>query len=386
MGRTGAPQHSIVVVVRSLTMGGVQHQASQIAQQLATRGWRVTIAALDDGPLRHELELAGIKTVLLHRPALGRHVGGYVALQALIQQIQPGYVYGLAVLPSAFVALGSLSARTRSPVRVVGVRATDLEASVARRRYRLLASFPRRIGRRHLGLISNSETALRAALDQGFSRDQVRVVPNGIDARVFAPATEADKVLARRQFGLPESALVVGNVTRVGGKKGLLDLIAAVPRIAAIHANLKVAIAGVGADDPYVSSVVDSAGVCQFVHFLGTVEDMPRFYHSMDLYVSASRYGEGFPNAIGEALASGLNVVVTDTGDSGLIAPDYTVCVPPCSPTLLADAALAALESVRCPGDIHDFMVENYSVADLGSRTEAALADLARWRSAGSPR
>lgn len=54
-----------------------------------------------------------------------------------------------------------------------------------------------------------------------------------------------------------------------------------------------------------------SIGVGSYVHFMGFVENPFRFSEYADLYVLCSKY-EGYPNALLEALVSGVSVVATD--------------------------------------------------------------------------
>jgi glycosyltransferase involved in cell wall biosynthesis len=58
---------------------------------------------------------------------------------------------------------------------------------------------------------------------------------------------------------------------------------------------------------------------------VGPVQDLYSFYSQVDLFISSSLWGEGFPNVILEAIFFGSEVMASDIGDNNLILdPFYT--------------------------------------------------------------
>ena len=71
---------------------------------------------------------------------------------------------------------------------------------------------------------------------------------------------------------------------------------------------------------------------------LGSHDDITGVMNGIDIYVQSSRFGEGFPNVVAEAMACGTPCVVTDVGDAAFIVGKIGLVVPSSNPLKLSDA------------------------------------------------
>lgn len=133
------------------------------------------------------------------------------------------------------------------------------------------------------------------------------VIPNGIDEQRFAPGAINP---ARHELGLPQEVKLIGCAARLESVKGhqlLLEAIHTLPD------EVHLALAGVGSLQNALQQQCEQLGISHRVHFLGLVENMPRFYQGLDLFCLPS-LAEGMPLCVLEAQACGVAVVMSDVG------------------------------------------------------------------------
>ena len=73
---------------------------------------------------------------------------------------------------------------------------------------------------------------------------------------------------------------------------------------------------------------IAQSGHAERYMLLGEREDIPELLSAMDIFCLSSK-AESFPNALVEAMASGLPCVTTDVGDGARIVGESGIVVPP---------------------------------------------------------
>jgi glycosyltransferase involved in cell wall biosynthesis len=176
----------------------------------------------------------------------------------------------------------------------------------------------------------------------GVPRARITVIPNGLDPREYAGPGERDGLL--RQNGCPPDTHIVLSVGRLTAAKNYEMLL----RIATRFRNLDKVhffIAGHGELEHYIKALAERLAVSDRVHFLGLRRDIPALMASADVFCYTSRF-EGFPNALLEAMASGLPIVTTRfTGVEEIIDQNRTGLVVPQDDDAAAFDALQRLRT-----------------------------------------
>ena len=166
------------------------------------------------------------------------------------------------------------------------------------------------------------------------------VVPLGLDLDRLARLDPQAPHL-RRQFRIPERALVVGYVGRFVAIKDLETLVRAFARVAAERPDAVLLLVGDGPLRPEVEALVAAFSLQKQVHLAGWIDDLAALYATIDI-CALSSLNEGTPVALIEAMAAAKAVVATRVGGvADVVDHERTgLLIPPKDPEALADAML----------------------------------------------
>lgn len=202
----------------------------------------------------------------------------------------------------------------------------ECRASPRRRR------FAAAVGRRCTRVVCQGRTMQRFFEEElGVSPARTRVIENWTaDARALAEG-EARLALGPAAPGAPVRLLFAGWVQWDKGVHELVEAFASVASRPDVP-PMTLTIAGDGGAREAVTALVAERGVGDRVRFLGWVEGEAKraAFRDADVFVLPS-HNEGLPNAMVEAMAAGLAVVVTAVGNIPDVVADglHARLVPP---------------------------------------------------------
>jgi glycosyltransferase involved in cell wall biosynthesis len=328
--------------------GGAGNASANIARWLAAFGHEVAVLTAHFGDLPRLETQDG---VTIHRlPALRRKQDRSGALEqlafiasgtlhslGLARRFKPDVTLAFFGVPSGAIAW-ALNILYRIPY-VVSLRGGDVPGF---RPYdfkvfhKLIGPFLRVIWHSASGVIANSR-GLRSLARAFDSSIEIPIIPNGVEVSRFDAG--------QRDWSAPR-LLSVG---RIVYQKGLDLGLRALAQLKDLDWHWS--IAGDGPQMDPLKSLAQELGIAERVTFLGwqSKADLTQAYHRANLFLFPSRH-EGMPNAVLEAMASGLPVIATRIagneelvldGETGvLVAPEDVNALRDGLRRLLTDAQM----------------------------------------------
>jgi glycosyltransferase involved in cell wall biosynthesis len=375
----GQTKVKITFLARALNYGGAETQLVALAKGLHHLGHSVRVVVFyADGPLEKELREAGVPVQSLGKRGRWDVFGFLIRLIQVIRKQKPDVVHGYLVVPNILtILLKMVSPCSRM---VWGVRGSNMDLDrydwLARVSYRIEGALSRLADL----TIVNSHAGVDYAAAQGFPRRSMLVIPNGIDTERFQPDAKAG-CQVRKEWGLRDDLKVIGLVGRLDPVKDHPTFIRAAAHLIEVRREVRFICVGDG-PSTYRQELVrlcEELDLSDFFIFVGAVGNMPPVYNAMDIVVSSS-YGEGFSNAIGEAMACNIPCVVTEVGDSRWIVGEEGNVVPPKDPKALKIAIEELLDDPNSNGNrgekIRQRIVNHFSISKLVLTTENALLNI----------
>jgi len=359
------------MLLPTLEGGGTERFATTMARALSSRGWRVTmLVGRREGPFLDEAS----------RFAVVRGLGSDRVARALgpalawLHVERPDVALGL--LSFAHV-LGLAGALLPEKTRVVLRPSTNLGDIVPTHERRGRA---RRAVHARVVAQSLARADLVIAQSHALAEDLVDVVPDR--ARVAVLPNPVDETPVRARAGVVDArAPHLVAIGRLSPQKGYDLLVDALARVRRARPGTRLTIYGEGPERDALVARARALGVDDALALAGFAKDAADRAAGADLFVSASRF-EGLQNALLEALARGMRVLITDTrsgnrevvrdGENGFVCAREDVDALAAGIDRAIDTALPL-----SPSEIVDDVLARYGVDVIADRADALLRGLA---------
>lgn len=302
------PPLRVALCITELDPGGAEKALFEIVTRLDRTQWLPRVFCL--GPqteLSRQLVAAGIETVCLGatRPT---QVGVVFRLIRELWRFQPQVL-------QTFLFHANIVGRIAGQLAGVPLIYSGLRVAEKQKRWHLrLDRWTQWFVRMNVCV---SEGVRQHAIESGLSPRKLCVIPNGIDVARYAGAVPADLT----RFGIPCGTSTIVSVGRLTHQKGHDLLLQAVAPLLLDDPKRHLLIVGEGEDRGALTHLTRELNIEPQVHLPGWQADVPEILAACQLFVLPSRW-EGMPNALLEALASGLPCVATDVeGVRDLLGP-----------------------------------------------------------------
>lgn len=332
---------SLLHIISGLSTGGAEQALyNLLAGGLADRFKNYVISLCDEGTMGPRFREVGIPVVTLHFNRGKVPFCGLSKLVRLTKETKPvilqGWMYhgNIAATLTRQLSTGVLGLAWNIRHSLYDLRHEKLMTRQVIRMNRFFSSGPE-------ALLYNSRLSRKQHEAFGFAAQKGCVIPNGINLKKFSFSIESRKNV-RLELNIPLNAPVIGHVARLHPMKDHAVFLRAASTIAHNYPEVHFLLSGrdITIENNMMAELVPQSMVTRF-HLVGERNDVPELMSAMDIFCLSS-WSEGFPNVLGEAMATSRPCITTDAGDSALLLGDAGVVVPPRD----EEALVAGIESL----------------------------------------
>ena len=316
----------VMHVITGLDTGGAEKMLTDLAITNHHAGESPLLVSLLPGGARYNnLVQAGVdvKEVGLVRGRPG--LRGLLRLVELIRTEKPDIIQSWMYHADLYSLIALiLSGRRRQTRLYWGIRCSNMDTTQYGLTLRLVIRLCVWLSFLPNGIIANSVEGRNWHLHIGYRPKLFSIIDNGLDISLYQ-TTPALREEARAELDIDREAFVIGALARNDPMKDYPNLLTTLEKIDSVVCI----VAG-----HETEKLPKKPGLVR----LGERQDTLRILRAMDVFVSTSAYGEGFSNAITEAMSCELPVVATDVGDSSRIVGDCGIIIEPGDSNALAEA------------------------------------------------
>ena len=333
----------VLHLITGLGVGGAEHMLEKLVLGMDRAEFRNTVVSVTgDGQIAVRLRQAGIPVYslgLTHPASLPRTI---LRLRRLLLELQPHIMQTWLYHADLVGTVTHMTTPTDTKL-LWNLRCSDMDMRQYSAGTRWVLRFLPMLSGNPLRIISNSEAGRLHHIGLGYRGSGWTILPNGFDLAKFGPQDAARRQI-RQQLGISDTDFLIGMIARHDPMKDHANFFAMARQLARQRSDIHFMLVGRGCEPGKGWTAEAQAELGGRLHLLGERKDVAELLSALDVMTLTSAYGEGFPNVLGEGLASGIPCVATDVGDAKRILGDAGLVVPPRDPAALVAAVQRILD------------------------------------------
>lgn len=299
----------ILYVVSTLRRSGPTNQLYNLLKYLDRTRFEPYLVTLSPEPADSRWANFEEISVQMESMDLSRLAGVFLVkkkLNKLIHQIRPDLIHSQGIRADIFCTNLNLNIPRVCTVRNI----PQQDYPMAYGKLIALLMVWRHVKAMHrLDICVGVSKAVCENLQYAFSLKNVKTVLNGVDTQSYSLAQFEDRVGLRKQLGLPLDGRLWISSGHLSLRKDPFFLIESWKNIfSKNNASNHLIFIGSG---PLEKKCMAATKGCRSIHILGRVANVADHLKASDYFISASK-SEGLPNAVLEAMACGLPVLLSD--------------------------------------------------------------------------
>ena len=322
-------------IIASLDIGGAETMLSRLINHRPNLlKSTIVISLTNNGKIGRALEEIGVKVICLEMKNWLSIFKTLLKLKKIIRIERPNIIHTWMYHANIFGGIAAYLAKNQNII-------WSIRRSQFTRKESLSTFIVMKIGAMFSSIIPKSivhvaESGLKNHQKYGYKSNNTLVIPNGFDLEKLKYDQIVRKKI-RNKLNLNDDQILVGSVGRFHVSKGYETLISSSVNVLKVHKNVKYLLIGRNLDEQnsILMKWINKTGFAENFIMVGEKQDIPEYMNAMDIFCLPS-ITEGFPNVIGEAMASGLPCVASRVGDVEKITGDTAILVEPNNNELLS--------------------------------------------------
>lgn len=322
-------------IITSLSIGGAETMLLRLIKHKPDLAKSTIVISLtDNGEIGRKLGLLGASVICLGMHNWFSIFKALFKLTKIIQNEKPAIIHTWMYHANILGGIAAFLAKNKNIIwsirRSEFTRDESLSTYIVMKIGAIFSNIIPKV------IVCVAESGLRNHKKYGYKPENMIVIPNGFDLEQLKPDQVIRKEI-RKELNIYDDEVVIGCVGRFHESKGYEILIASSMEVIKLHKKVRYLLIGRDLDqrNTILMEWINNTGFSDHFLLAGEKHNIADYMRAMDIFCLSS-ITEGFPNVVGEAMASALPCVVTSVGDVQKITGNNALLIQPKNKKLLS--------------------------------------------------